>query len=617
MKKAAASIRSHGRALLETWRTAALCLLLAAATLAAYGSFAGFEFVNWDDPVYVSENLHVRSGVTLESLRWALTSTDCFNWHPLTWLSHMGDVELYGLAPVGHHRTSLGLHVLATLLLFLAFRRMTGAAWRSAFLAGLFALHPLHVESVAWIAERKDVLSAVFFVGSLYLYARYAERPSVPRYALVFAAFALGLAAKPMLVTLPAVLLLLDVWPLGRLRVAPLDRPELESRVIEKLPLLALSIAACAITLYAQRGAIVMASRYSLSDRLGNALVSYVRYLVGAVYPADLSVSYVHPASWAPSVIVGCALLIALLTAATLHLRTTRPWLSVGWLWFLGMLVPVIGVIQVGEQSMADRYMYLPSIGLFALVAWGVPAALPEFPGRARVLATAAAAVLLLCGLLTHAQVQYWRDSAALWEHAREVEPQNPVALEMLGLLAQREDRFPEALDFYQRSIALDPSRQNPRYNLGNLLVWVGRPAEALAPLQEAIRLRPDFADAYESLGHAYGDLGESDLSVQAYQRAAELDPSVAKWQFRLGMALLATGRPREALGPLNEAVRRQPDFPLALAGLASAYAAVGDRPAALDAIERALRVARAQGDANFALELENSLAPLRDEMSR
>ena len=543
MRKVAGSSRSPSSAPLGPWRTAAFCLLLALVTLAVYGSFAGFEFVNWDDTIYVTENLHVRSGLTVESVRWALTATDCFNWHPLTWLSHILDVELFGLAPAGHHRTSLGLHVLSTLLLFLTFLRMTGAAWRSAFVAALFALHPLHVESVAWIAERKDVLSALCFVGALYLYARYTERPSALRYGFVFAAFAAGLAAKQMLVTLPAVLLLLDVWPLGRLRVAPLDLRKLGGLVLEKLPLVALSFAACVMTLYAQRGAIVLAARYTLADRLGNALVSYVRYLAGAVYPTPLSVSYAHPASWAPSVILGCALLLALLTIATLRLRSTRPWLSVGWLWFLGTLVPVIGVIQVGEQSMADRYMYLPSIGLFVMAAWSIPQ-------RARVLALGATAVLVIFGLQTRAQVQYWRDSAALWEHAREVDPRNPVALEMLGLLAQRQDRFPEALDLYRRSIELDPGRQNPQYNLGNLYVWLGRPAEALGPLQESTRLRPDFADAYESLGHAYRDLGEMSLfSMRASTSPAfTTEPSCTPKNSRRPVALVDTAALRCAV---------------------------------------------------------------------
>ncbi len=594
-------------------RTAAICALLSAATLAAYGSFAGFEFVNWDDNVYVTGNAHVRGGLTLESARWALTATDAHNWHPLTWLSHLLDVELFGLEPVWHHRMNLGLHVVTACLLFLAFVRMTGAVGRSAFVAALFALHPLHVESVAWVAERKDVLSALCFSATLLLYARLAARPSARRYAAVVAMFALGLTAKPMLVTLPAVLLLLDVWPLGRLRLAPaIDGRRLGTLVLEKLPLLALSAAASVMTVVAQHTAISLAARYTFSDRLGNALVSYVRYLAGTIWPTELSISYGHPGAWPASTLLGCGLLLAGITAATLRVASTRPYLAVGWLWFLGMLVPVIGVVQVGEQAMADRYMYLPSIGLFVMLAWGVTPLVPEFHGRVRALAVAASVVLLACGLVTRAQVQYWRNSTVLWRHAREVDPQNPLALEVLGVLAEEQGRQVEALGFYRRAIEIDARRQNPQYNLGNLLRTLGRPAEALGPLLEAVRLRPDFAVAYEALGHAYRDLGQSQASLQAFQRSIELNPEVANAQYNLGLGFLSAGQPRAALGPLSESVHLRPDFTMAFVALADAHAALGDRDAAIAADERALALAREQGEQEFASQIETHLAKLR-----
>jgi tetratricopeptide (TPR) repeat protein len=598
----------------ENWNAAALCALLALATLAAYGSFAGFEFLNWDDNFYVTGNSHVQAGLSFESVRWALTATDAHNWHPLTWLSHMLDVELFGLAPVWHHRVSLCLHVLSTLLLFLAFFRMTGAAGRSAFVAGLFALHPLHVESVAWIAERKDVLSALCFVGALLLYARYAERPSTLRYLWVALVLAAGLAAKPMLVTLPAVLLLLDVWPLRRLRLAPaLDRRRLAALALEKLPLVGLCAASSVITLIAQQQAIALAARYTLADRLGNALVSYVRYLAGAVFPSQLSVTYTHPDSWAPSVLFGCGVSLALITAAALRTLSTRPWLAVGWLWFLGMLVPVIGVIQVGEQALADRYSYLPSIGLFVIAAWGIPPLIPEVPGRARALAFAAIAVLAVCGLLTRAQVEHWRNSNALWEHARAVDPQNPLALEVLGVLAEQQGHQVEALGLYRRAIEIDPRRQNSQYNLGHLLLWYGRPAEALGPLREALKIRPDFAVAYEALGHAYRALGEESLSLGAFERSVELAPGVPNAQYGLGIALLRSGQPRQALIAFDQALRLQPDFASAFVGQSEALAALGDRAAALVAGERALQLVRRQGDLESAQQIEKQLEQLRD----
>ncbi len=599
-------------------RTAALCILLAAATLAAYGTFSGFEFVNWDDNFYVTGNPHVQGGLTLESVRWALTATDAHNWHPLTWLSHLLDVELFGLAPEWHHRVSLLLHVVSTLLLFLAFQSMTGDAWRSAFVAGLFGLHPQHVESVAWIAERKDVLSGLCFTGALLLYARYAARPSALRFAWVALVFAAGLSAKPMLVTLPAVLLLLDMWPLRRLRLAPAPDPRgLRALAREKLPLVAFCLAASVITLFVQRGAITLAARYTLADRLENALVSYVRYLAGALYPTDLSAAYAHPEAWAPGVWLGCGLLLALITAATLRLLPTRPWLTVGWLWFLGMLVPVIGVIQVGEQAMADRYTYLPSIGLFVMAAWGIPPLIPEFPGRTRALGLAALAVLAVFGAMSRAQVEHWRNSTALWERAHAVDPRSAIALEMLGVLAYKQGRSPEALALYQRAVELDPGRQNAQYNLGNLLMWIGRSAEAVGPLREAVRIRPDFAVAYESLGHAYRDLGQAELSLQAFRRSVEIEPGVQNAQYNLGIACMQTGRPREALAAFSEALRLQPDFVQALVGLADSQAALGDRDASLDAGERAVRLAREQGDTEFALQIEEHLTQLRSLPTR
>ncbi|MEX2205454.1 MAG: tetratricopeptide repeat protein [Myxococcota bacterium] len=583
------------------------------ATILAYGSFHGFAFLNFDDDEYVSANPHVLAGLTADSLRWALTATHANNWHPLTWLSHMLDIELFGADPVWHHRTSLALHVATTLVLFLALRRMTGSIGRSGFVAGLFALHPMHVESVAWIAERKDVLSALCFAGVLLLYARYAERPSRLRYAGLLATFAAGLAAKPMLVTLPALLLLLDVWPLRRLPVSPrLDLRRLGALVIEKLPLVALSAASSAITLAAQSGAIELGSRHAAVDRLGNALVSCVRYLAGTLVPAQLSIAYAHPGAWPPAQVLGCALVLAAITVGALRARATRPYLVVGWLWFLGMLVPVIGVIQVGEQAMADRYTYLPSLGLFVMVAWGIPSLLPERPWCTRALAVAAVAVLAVYGVLTRAQVEHWRSSTALWEHALDVDPRSSLALRNLGQVAQAQDRRDDALALYRRAVEVDPRSQNAHYRLGQLLVRMGRSDEALASLREAVRLRPDFAVAWTSLGYAYGSLGDAEQSLQAFQRSVEIDPSVASSQYELGSELIRAGRARDALGPLNEALRLRPDLLPAQMGLADAHAALGDRAAEIGAFERALVLAQEQGYPEIVNQIERYLERVR-----
>jgi tetratricopeptide (TPR) repeat protein len=366
------------------------------------------------------------------------------------------------------------------------------------------------------------------------------------------------------------------------------------------------------MTVIAQEQAISLAARYTFSDRIGNALVSYVRYLAGTLWPTDLSITYWHPSGWPLASLIGSALLLAGITAATLRLVRSRPYLAVGWLIFLGMLVPVIGVVQVGEQAMADRYMYLPSIGLFVMVAWGVNALVPEFPGRARALALAAGAVLVACAWLTHAQVQVWRNSNVLWQHARAVDPHNPLALEVTGVLAEEQGRQVEALGFYRRALEIDPRRQNSQYNLGNLLRWFGRPAEALGPLLEAVRLRPDFAVAYESLGHVYRDLGQPQAALQAFERSVELGPKVANAQYNLGLEYLQAGRAREALGPLDEAVRLRPEFTMAYVTLADAHAALGERDAAVSAAQRALALAREQGEHEFASRIEAHLAKLR-----
>ncbi len=596
-----------------TRRVPAIGAVLALATAAAYGSFTGFEFVNWDDNVYVTGNSHVKSGLTFESIRWALGATAAHNWHPLTWLSHMLDVELFGLDPVWHHRTSLLLHVSTTLLLFRAFFRMTGALGQSAFVAGLFALHPLHVESVAWVAERKDVLSALCFAVALCLYVRFAERPSLLRYLWVALAFAAGLAAKPMLVTLPAVLLLLDVWPLGRVRLAPSpDLRRLGTLALEKLPLLALSAAASVMTVIAQGTAISIASRFTLGERIGNAIVSLCRYVVATLWPTGLSISYTHPGSWPVGVLVGSGLALAGITAVALRALPTRPWFTIGWLWYVGMLVPVIGVIQVGEQAMADRYTYLPSLGLFVIAAWGIPAVVPDHRLRSRSLVFAAIAVLAVFGALTRVQTQYWRNSNVLWARAHAVDPRDPLALEVLGVLAEEQNRHGEALGLYRRALEIDSRRQNSQYNLGNLLLWYGRAEEALGPLREAVRLRPDFAVAYEALGHAYRGLGESSLSLQAFQRSVELDPNAANAQYNLGLALLRAGRARDALTPFGEAVRVHPEFTMAFVGLADARMVLGDRASALEDARRALLLAREQGDSELEAQISTHFTDLQ-----
>jgi tetratricopeptide (TPR) repeat protein len=505
---------------------------LAAAVAVVYGRSAGFEFINYDDPKYVLENPMVRGGLTPAGIRWAITATWAANWHPLTWLSHMLDVSLFGLDAGKHHLVSVGFHLLNTLLLFRLLLRMTGTLWRSAFVAALFALHPLHAESVLWIAERKDVLSGTFFFLALGAYLRYAERPGRARYLLVMLLSALGLMAKPMLVTLPFVLLLLDFWPLGRLpgSVAAPDRPPLPSVppgriLLEKLPLLALSAASCILTWHAQ--VVAGATRaIPAGIRIENAVVSYAAYIGKMLWPSSLAVFYPHPmdsiAAWK---IGGAALLLAVVTAVALRLVRTAPWLAAGWFWYLGTLVPVIGLVQAGNQAMADRYTYLPLVGLFVVAAWGLAglAAGLAIPPRA----TAAAAGLLLAALAACSWIQagYWRDSSALFTHALEVTGDNWVGRSVLGEKALEAGRWEEAADHFRAVLRVEPFSVEARNNLGAALLKMGKVDEAVSFLEETVRMDPGVAGVRFNLGLALKQQGRLDEAAAQFREVLRISP--------------------------------------------------------------------------------------------
>ena len=410
-----------GRDRLAVW---AVCGFLLLAVAAVFGQTVTYEFVNFDDPDYVYRNARMTQGLTFDGIAWAMTTNCCTNWHPLTWLSHMLDCQIYGPCAGGHHLTSVLLHAITAVLLFLVLRRMTSDLWPSAFVAAVFAVHPLHVESVAWVTERKDVLSGLFFVLTLAAYLAYVRRPfSLPRYLAVAAMFALGLMAKPMLVTLPFVLLLLDYWPLGRFTNC-LDKPLAASHVTpvsrlvtEKIPLLLLTLASCAATVWAQEQSIVDTEELRFSARIANALVSYVGYIGESFCPINLAVYYPHPQAglpmWEP---IAAMLLLAGVTAAVVMRRRKNPYLLVGWLWYLGMLVPVIGLTQVGLQAMADRYMYLPQIGLVIGLTWGAERLVRSWPRRAWVCGATASLVIVELAVCAAQQTTYWRDSESLWE---------------------------------------------------------------------------------------------------------------------------------------------------------------------------------------------------------
>ena len=558
---------------MSPWRSRALLsVALAAATVAAYAGVWNHGFLSYDDELYVAGNSALGAGLSGEGLRWALTTGLGANWFPLTWLSLLLDYELFGPEPAGYHATNLALHTASTVLLFLVLAGMTRAAGPSAFVAGVFALHPLHVESVAWVSERKDVLSGLFWILTLAAHARYAARPSLGRYAPVFGCLALGLMAKPMLVTLPFVLLLLDDWPLGRLRDASgrVDRARLRSLVVEKLPLFALVAASSVVTVIVQRagGAVQALDRLPFDQRLANAPVAYLRYLGKSFLPTDLAVIYPHPGAslplWQP--LAAAAALLGISAAALLAWRR-RPYLAVGWLWFLGTLVPVIGLVQVGNQALADRYTYLPLVGLSIAVAWGAR----DLLGRAlprTATALGGAATLAVLGLLTSIQVGHWRDTETLFTHAIAVTEDNHLAHTILA----------------------------------NELIEQGRVREAVPHLSEAIRIAPDHAPAHVLLGEARLAEGRPAAAEESYRRALELHPD-PRTRIALGSALLFQKRPAAAVEAYRAGLRRMPDSVVGHARLGLALEALG-------------RVAEARASYRRALELDPNQPDVRQRLA-
>ncbi len=498
-------------------------LLLTLVTLVTFLPVTGHDFVRFDDPLYVTRNPQVQAGLTGEGLVWALTANVASNWHPLTLVSHMLDCQLYGMNPRGHHLTSLLLHVLNTVLLFEVLRRMTGSTWRSAAVAALFGLHPTHVESVAWVAERKDVLSGFFWILTMGAWHRYTQEPSRKRYLLVMICLALGLMSKPMVVTLPAVLVLLDLWPLNR-----------GIRIKDKLPLFALSIASAVATVVAQSYSLASTEAFPVSHRFFNAVLSYVRYLWMTIAPHGLAVFYPMPLTFSAWQVALAAVLLVILTALAFVAVRRAPYVTVGWLWYLGTLVPVIGLIQVGGQAMADRYTYLPSIGLFLIVAW----ALPE--RKISMVAVAAAVLALAVG--TRLQLRHWINSETLFRHTAAVTERNYLAHLNLAQILAEQNRQAESLDQFRQALAIRPGMWQTHASLGNSLRRWGRPTEALPSMRRAIALRPNDGKLHHSYAMALDDLGRTDEAIAELRKAVELSPGLDDAWFGLVTLLRQKG---------------------------------------------------------------------------
>jgi tetratricopeptide (TPR) repeat protein len=617
--------------------TFGICAVLAGITWLVFGQTVAHQFVNYDDPQYVHENAKVVAGISPENVFWAFTHTVGGNWHPLTVISHMSDCQLYGLNAGGHHFTNVLLHTIAVILLFFVLRKMTATSWQSAFVAALFAIHPLHVESVAWISERKDVLSAVFLMFALGAYIRYVRTLSLTPYLLLLLVFVLGLMSKPMLVTVPFILLLLDYWPLKRLApdvAAKSDHPRsVEKRtnlrriIIEKVPLLFLSLASCAATLLAQRQFIDPIGHLSLMDRLGNAAVATVGYLRQLVWPSGLSVFYPHPRH-SLSVVQGlmATLFLFAVSAATFTYRRKYPYFLTGWFWFLGMLVPVSGIVQVGEQARADRYTYLPQIGLYVLTTWFVADAVSSWRRRQRMLlATTMAASIVLLVCIAWKQTTYWRDGRALWMHALAVNPQNDTAHIGLCDLDLRENRLDDAI-FHARkaleirpdspdarshlAVALSASGQNeeasihfqkileahqsrPRvhYNLATLLLNTGQLDEAIAEFEKELRIQPEFVEAHNNLGIALTSKGELDRALAHFAKTIELDPRLPKVHQNIAMILLRQGHVDQAIVHLQKELRVNPASAGAHNDLGIAWSQQGRIDQAIDEWQKTLKL--------------------------
>jgi len=528
-----------------------------------------FEFVNYDDPDYVTKNPHVQAGLNAAGVRWAMTAGVASNWHPLTWMSHMLDWSWWQDDARGHHAMSGLLHALNAALAFLALRRLTGAFWASALCAALFAWHPLRVESVAWVAERKDVLSGFFWFASLWAYAGYVERRRANAsstggfYALALVTFALGLMAKPMLVTLPCVLLLLDLWPLRRwtvpIRSTAPSSASLGSLLVEKLPFFALSVASSLITYRVQKAGGSVTEALDFSARIANAFVALVRYLGKFVCPFDLAVLYPHPGHWPTAKVAAAVGIVAGLTALAWWQRRRRPWVAVGWLWFLGTLVPVIGLVQVGLQSMADRYTYLPMLGVQIAVLW----TLTEFvttPVARRNAAVVAATVLLGWAARTWNQLGVWRNSGTLFTHAIAVTTDNYVAYDNRGLYLYQHGRVDEALADYRRALAIDPRYMNANNNLGHALAEAGRPADGLPFYRAALAAAPTHLEVRNNLANALSDLGQLDEAMLHYDYVLARQPEHANALNGSAVVLAMRGQPKEAKARLEHALRIAPD---------------------------------------------------------
>ena len=611
------------------WLTVGVCIFLAVLVWVVFGQTLGHDFVNYDDPRYVYENTKITSGLSIAGIGWAFTHIHSENWHPLTTISHMLDCQLYGLKAGWHHLTNVLLHAIAAVLLFLVLQQMTSAPWRSAFVAAVFAIHPLHVESVVWVAERKDVLSGVFFMLTLLAYAHYVRAPSIRRYLTLALLLTAGLMSKPMLVTLPFVLLLLDYWPFqrfaqglqSRTRPVPwLDRQSTKL-ILEKIPLVGLSAVSGIVTFLAQRGALGWTAQLPILWRANNAVVTYITYIWQMLWPVKLAVFYPHPENRLPvwEIILALAALIAI-SAAAFARRKNRPYFIVGWLWYLIMLVPVIGLVQVGWQGRADRYTYLPQIGLYIIGTWTVADWSASWRHRREILSVAAAIIIGVLSWFAWIQTSYWRDSETLFTHALAVTSNNDVAKNNLGIVFLRKGNLGEAISLLQAAVDLRPENSPAHENLAKALLQKGQVTDALVHYRKLIELQPYNIEVHNIVGTVLIQQGRIREGVEEWQKVLAFQPDNGNAISNLAWVLATS--PDDSLRNGAKAVRLAEQalrisggrIPVIFRTLAAAYAEKGMFSEAIQTAQRGIELANSQGNHSLAAELQTNIGLYLDE---
>ena len=552
----------------ELFKTLGISFVLAVLVFLVFGQTIRHGFLNFDDSEYILNNPPVIKGLTADSIRWAFTNFHAANWHPLTWISHMADCRYWGLNPAGHHLTNVILHAAAVVLLFLVLRDMTGFTWRSAFVAALFAVHPLRAESVAWIAERKDVLSGVFFMLTLWAYVYYQRNPrSSTRYLLVHVAFILGLLAKSMLVTVPCLLMVLDYWPFrsyGQARGEKRPGATFRELLVEKIPLFAFSAISCILTVAAQTDAIEVVPNEGWTVRMANVIVSYATYIKQMFVPARLAIWYPFDSHLPVNEVALSLLLLAVISIGVIYWRQKHPWALVGWLWYVGMLVPVIGIVQVGSQAHADRYTYLPQIGLYVALTWTVAELFATRPNRNLILGVTGGGIVFALTFLGYRQVAYWEDLERFWRHTIACTQRNFVAHDSLGAILGSRKRLNEATDEYREALRLNPTYRQSMDNLGVAFLESGKPDEAIDQFLKTMKIGQGDAITFVNLSRAYWAKGLFERAVAMATKAIQLHPNLATAHFALADALIAQGMVDEAIASYTKAVEYRPNLSLA-----------------------------------------------------